>query len=175
MGQSQANSGIARQELTDLVIAYEPALRRFFSRKLSDHADVEDLVQDVFTRLARLDDLAIIENPQAFIFQIAQNLLRDRGRRGLVRQAGAHEPYNEVTHSHEDFSAERVLIGRQRVQQVKQAILAMPRRTAEVFTLNRFDGLTYKEIAQTLRISVSSVEKHMMTALAALNRKVDQE
>lgn len=167
---------LARDEsLAALVAEYEPALKRFFMRRLSGHHEVEDLVQDVFTRLSKLDDLEAIENPQAFLFQIAQNLLRDRGRKSKNRHTSSHVSYDDVQHSVEAFSAERVFIGRQSIEQVRQTIMELPQRTGEVFLLSRFDGLTYREISRTLRISVSAVEKHMMTALATLNRKVDRE
>ena len=167
---------LARDEnLAALVAEYEPALKRFFMRRLSGHHEVEDLVQDVFTRLSRLDNLEAIENPQAFIFHIAQNLLRDRGRKFKNRHIMAHVQFDDAQHSVEAFSAERVFIGRQSIEQVRQTILELPKRTGEVFLLSRFDGLTYREISRTLRISVSAVEKHMMTALAALNREVDRE
>jgi len=172
---AQSPKQLARDEsLAALVTEYEPALKRFFMRRLSGHHEVEDLVQDVFARLSRLDDLAAIENPQAFIFQIAQNLLRDRGRKAKNRYTQSHVPFDDVQHSVEGFSTERVVIGRQSIDQVRQTILKLPKKTGEVFILSRFDGLTYREIAQTLRMSVSSVEKHMMSALAALNKKVDR-
>ena len=166
----------ARDEsLAALVAEYEPALKRFFTRRLSGHHEVEDLVQDVFARLSKRDDLEAIENPQAFLFQIAQNLLRDRGRRSLNRHSSAHVSFDDLQHSVEAFSAERVFMGRQSIDQVREVILELPQRTGQVFLLSRFDGLTYREISRTLRISVSSVEKHMMAALATLNRKVDRE
>jgi len=53
---------------------------------------------------------------------------------------------------------------------VKQAILKMPEQTQRVFILNRFERLKYREVADVLGLSVSSVEKHMMLAIKRLNK-----
>src|SRR5688500_7184505 len=59
---------------------FRPALMAFFLRRIKNHAEAEDLTQEVFVRLARQNDQEI-ENASAFIFHIASNLLRDKIRR----------------------------------------------------------------------------------------------
>jgi RNA polymerase sigma-70 factor (ECF subfamily) len=51
---------------------------------------------------------------------------------------------------------------------VEQTIRKLPERSREAFLLQRQHGLSYGEIAATMGISVSTVEKHMIRALAAL-------
>jgi RNA polymerase sigma-70 factor (ECF subfamily) len=53
---------------------------------------------------------------------------------------------------------------------IERAMALLPARCREVFTLNRRHGLTYREIAEALEISVKTVEVHMGRALAALRR-----
>ena len=48
---------------------------------------------------------------------------------------------------------------------LQRALLELPERTRAIFVLQRFEGLKYKEIADRLGISASSVEKHMMSAI----------
>jgi RNA polymerase sigma-19 factor, ECF subfamily len=55
---------------------------------------------------------------------------------------------------------------------IDRAIAALPVRCREVFTLNRQHQLSYREIAETLGISVKTVEVHMGRALAAMRRQL---
>ena len=160
-----------RFDIDALNAEYGEPLRRYFARHLSRPDDAEDMVQEVFTRLLRSTDTEPIANPQAFLFRIASNLLLDRRRRNTVRQLNQHEPYDETYHAHEVISPERVLIGKQELQRLKKAILALPPNVRAAFILHRFEGLKYKEISETLNISVSSVEKYMMTAIARLSKE----
>ena len=55
---------------------------------------------------------------------------------------------------------------------IERAVGSLPERCRQVFTLNRQHHLTYREIAETLGISVKTVEVHMGRALAALRRQL---
>ena len=57
-----------------------------FLRKRTDNAsDAADMTQDVFTQWLGYRDKARVEQPRAFLFQMARNLLRDHWRRQKVR------------------------------------------------------------------------------------------
>ncbi|NNG63466.1 RNA polymerase sigma factor, partial [Pseudomonas fragi] len=57
-----------------------------FLRKRTDNAsDAADMTQDVFTQWLGYQDRAKVEQPRAFLFQMARNLLRDHWRRQQVR------------------------------------------------------------------------------------------
>jgi RNA polymerase sigma-70 factor (ECF subfamily) len=163
-----ADRAASQKQLEALAHAYRPALRRFFEKRILEHADADDLVQEVFLRLSKRSELEAIENVQGYLFETAANVLRDRIRRRAVRQAGNHVEYDETAHIVEDFSPERVLVGKQMLADVVSAIQELPERTRTVFVLQRFEELSYGEIAKRLGISVSSVEKHMMKAIAHL-------
>lgn len=154
---------------------YSPALRAYFVKRAPLHVDPDDLVQDVFIRLAGRRELATIRHAEGYLFQTAANVLRDHARRSAARRRDAHELFDEHLHGREDFSPERVLIGRETVEALLEAIEALPRRTRAVFVLHRLDGMRHNEIARRLGISVSSVEKHMMKALAQVARHVDRQ
>jgi hypothetical protein len=71
--------------LTDLARRMRPALVSYFLRRVRDPSEAEDLAHEVFLRLAgtRLDSL---RSADAYVFQIAANLLNDRARRNKVRE-----------------------------------------------------------------------------------------
>lgn len=145
-----------------------PALRRWFSRRLRNPADVDDAVQDVWLRSHGHLAQGEVGNVQAYLFQTAQSVVTDRARRGGVRKEGAHESLEEHHHPVEGITPERVLMGKEAVAQVRARLAAMPERTRDVFVLHRFEEMSYAEIARSLGISVSAVEKHIMKALRLL-------
>src|SRR3546814_19101281 len=63
-----------------LYAEFREPLLGFFLRRVHNRAEAEDLTQDVFVRLIRAGRSDRIENPNAFVFKLATNLLRDRGR-----------------------------------------------------------------------------------------------
>lgn len=63
---------------------WRPALMSFFLRRVRNHAEAEDLTQEVFARLLT-DGGRPSQSPDSYIFQVAVNLLRDGARRSKVR------------------------------------------------------------------------------------------
>lgn len=151
--------------------AYEPGLRRYFRRR-APAAQVDDLVQEVFTRLLSLRDPAAVQDLERYIFVVAASVLSRQHRRRPPWQAmddiEDFGPPDEVT-------PERSLIGKQGVEAMLAVLDDLPARTRHVFLLHRFEEMTYQRIARELGISVSAVEKHMMAALKALFRREGRE
>ena len=143
----------------------ESRLRRFFMRRLNNRDDAADATQETFLRLLAIAPRTVIENPQAYLFQIAKSVARMSTRQ--TRIAGVlFQPDVEVDHQAEDAPGpERILQSRQSLLLMAQAIDALPARCQEVFILSRLHGLANGEIAQLLGISRNMVEKHIIKAL----------
>ena len=60
-------------------------LMSYFKRRVGNHAEAEDLTQQVFMRLLAADDFERVEQAEGYVFTTAANLLRDRDRRALRR------------------------------------------------------------------------------------------
>ena len=155
---------------TDATIAslhpvYGPALTRFSQRRILEHADVDDLVQEVFLRLSRRGDLTDITNIGGYIFQTAANVLKDRLRHRMSRQANDHNFLTDQQIDDTAFSPERVLVGKETLNHLSAALAELPDRTQMIFVLCRLEGMQYAEVAKKLGISVSSVDKHMAKAM----------
>jgi RNA polymerase sigma factor (sigma-70 family) len=163
------------EQLEALSRRFRGPLRVFLSKRLPPGADVDDYVQEVFLRLARRADLEEIGNLDGYIFQMAVNLVRDDRRRAAASSRDAHVEFNDMLHGREDFSPERVLLGRDDVDAVVRALQALPDRTRHVFVLKRFEGLRYGEIARRLGVSVSAVEKHMARAIAHIDEAMGRK
>lgn len=158
--------------LADLSNRLRPALHRYFMRRRLRPEDAEDGVQEVFVRLARRRGLAGLENVEGYLFETAASVAIDYHRRGRVRSEGHHDAYDENLHAVSDFSSDRVLEGKQELAMVLEGLRELPERTRNVFLLARLERMRHAEIARRLGISVSTVEKHVVRALAHLSQRV---
>lgn len=162
------------EQVQRLVARYQAPLRAYFRKRINNPADVDDLVQTLFLRLLDREETHSFDNAEAYIFQTASNLLRDRYRRQATRRRFEVGRENEGERI-EEISPERVLTGREDVRAVQKALLELPERTRTIFMLQRFEHFKYREIADRLGISVSSVEKHMASALAQIFTRLGKE
>ncbi|AJO77041.1 MULTISPECIES: RNA polymerase sigma factor [Pseudomonas] len=149
-----------------------------YLRKRTDNAsDAADMTQDVFTQWLDYRDRAKVEQPRAFLFQMARNLLRDHWRRQKVRHKVHHEPHAAESEPladehHEPLPAALRL---QRLEQLKAALAELSPRRREALMLHRFEGLSQAQIAERMGISLSMVEKHIAFALLHCKQRLERE
>jgi RNA polymerase sigma-70 factor (ECF subfamily) len=162
--------------LDQLSARYRGPLTSYFLRRVRRRDEAEDLTQEVFLRMVRSlqrpdgEGGERIDNPEAFLFRTAVNLLRDRARRAKTFADHLAEAVHR-DESVEVLSPERVLQGRQSLRSALAALEELDARTRDVFILHRLEGLKHAEIATLYGVSSSSIEKYMIKALAHLARR----
>ena len=173
MGAGQA--GQENELRARLDARFRGPLMSFFTRRVGDRAEAEDLTQEVFVRLIGSNSLENIENADAFVFKVASNLLRDRSRKLLRSRGHAALPLDEAVINElaqefvEDRGPERVLLGKERLADVLAALDELGERTRNIFILFRLENMKQKDIAAVYGISSSTVEKHVMKAVMHLS------
>ena len=173
-------SGGQNQDVSALHRAYNRRLLKFFFVRIGDFNEAEDLTQEMFLRMARRTSDEPIQDTDHFIFRSASNLLRDRGRRSAASHRGAHISLSAAPDESidskipaalvEDRAPERVLIARERLNEVLRRLDELGERTRTIFILFRVEGMKQREIAERLGISVPTVEKHVIRAMARLSQ-----
>ncbi len=150
---------------------YRSALMAFFFRRLRNFSEAEDLTQDVFVRLAssKSND---IQDADAYIFQVAANILRDRVRRDQVRANFRADIEYLDGADVETLGPDRVLEGREHLTAIVAALQDLPERTRAIFLLVRIEKLKQVDVAAHYAISVSAVEKHLRKAVVCLARRL---
>jgi RNA polymerase sigma-70 factor (ECF subfamily) len=161
-------------QLEKLVAAYSGDLQAFLRKKMfkANHADIEDVMQEVYLRIARYSKLGTIDNVKSFLFKTAENIIIDRARAATSRQAEHHVSFDDQPVEQESVQMERAIEGEQKLMLLKEAILTLPEKTRHVFLLSRFEAQTYPQIAERLGFSVKAVEKHMSKALKICKKRV---
>ena len=173
-GSHAASRGEGEVSIELLHARFQHRLKGYFFKRLGASPDVDDLVQETFTRIARPHQLDAVEDAEAYLFQVAANLILERGRRGKVRAIDAHIELDPELEDARVFSPERILASKQELNAVLQALQELPERTRIIFALQRFEGLTYAEIAKKLGVTESAIDKQMGKALEHLTRRLEQ-
>jgi RNA polymerase sigma-70 factor (ECF subfamily) len=163
--------------LNAVLLANREALLRFL-RARGAGEDAEDVLQDLWLKVERLQAPGPIADPRAYLFRMADNLMHDRVRANM-RRISREQAWNEAGHDPEGQddrpSAERMLAARQRLLQVERALATLGERTQSIFRRFRLDGVSQGRIAQEEGISLSAVEKHLQRAYRTVAALADDE
>ncbi len=126
----------------------------------------EDLAQEVYSRLLKLEGRAELRDCKAFLYRIAANLAADHYDHQQVRartydaEADAESVPDSVP------SLETALDTERQLELVWMTLETLPERCRHAFLLSRFDALSHPEIAARLGVSVSTVERDISRAMA---------
>ena len=152
--------------LSSLYRLHRTSIFRFIRGRLRNREKAEELTQDVFLKMIGLMERSEVKNHKAALFTIANNLLIDTFRGEQVRRKIISEWDDESAEvAGTSNSMESRLDNQRIVNWLCEAILALPERCQEAFILRKIDGLSYKEIAASMNLSVKTVEKHLARAL----------
>lgn len=161
-----------KKAFENLFDEYFDELHRFVWSYVEREDIAEEIVQEVFVKVwkqrHKLDPNRKIKS---FLYQVARNLsidfLRHRSRvlEWQDEKKALHKFSNNPTFLDDKLDKQMKL------EDVKKAIQQLPERRRLIFVLSRYNRMTYKEIAETLDISVNTVETQIVRALKMLREK----
>lgn len=156
-------------------------LFHFYAKKLilfarsfvkSDEA-ARELVDEVFIKMWRSKEkVTSIQNLKVYLYTAvknsALNYLSAKASQNIT------EPFDffEVELSDNSACPEKRMISRELLQQINEAIEALPPRCKMIFKLIREDGLSYKEVSEVLHISPKTVDAQMVIAVRQISEQV---
>jgi RNA polymerase sigma factor (sigma-70 family) len=137
--------------------------------------DADDVAQECYLRIHRCEHLLTLQNPKAFLFRIATNLLTDR-----ARQRSRHTRCQQLmgiaigSDDSQDVPSpqpalEDSIVAAEELQKVAEAIEALPSKCRQAFLMQRLEGLSHEQIARVLHVSKSMVEKYIAKSLCRLH------
>ncbi|MFN8581101.1 MAG: RNA polymerase sigma-70 factor [Gemmatimonadaceae bacterium] len=148
--------------------AHYAGMAAFVQRYVLAPDVAEELVQDIFLKLwSRREQLADIESLKTYLYRAVRNqalnwLRRRKLERKWEEEHGTDTDPVAPVAADDDASEQEIAAA------VREAVDRLPPRCREIFLMSRDGGLTYNEIAQSLDISVKTVETQMGRALKAL-------
>jgi RNA polymerase sigma factor (sigma-70 family) len=151
------------EEVRVWIAEYGPALRRYFLKKVGPN-EAEDLVQEVFLSLQVRGRTDQIENVEGYLFRMAANaLIRRRQRRKW--DWSNHAVLDDALDLGDEISPERILMGKEEIEQLLRALQALPPRYREALFLHKFEDMTYVAIAARMNTTVKAVDHLIQRAL----------
>lgn len=158
----------------DHVFIYHQQTRRYAISLVRQQEEAEELVQEAYARLFALDDWASIANPHAFTLRIVRNLAIERFRRADVVRLDQSAILNQLEVADQDPTPDVVAMDRSELRHVVKVMEEMPPRMREAMYLRRIEGLPPAQVAERMKISVSTVETHLIKALRLLVHRLDR-
>jgi RNA polymerase sigma-70 factor (ECF subfamily) len=154
--------------LTTWFEVWRASMRRWVSSRSSiQAADLDDVAQEVFLRLLRYSNDAVVEHPQSYLFRIATNVVnewRERARNSMPHDDTWLADLQIEPDDEPESSVEQSLVD----GQVRNAVDKLPPRQREVLLLHIRDDLTYKQIAAKLKLTPRVVRRDIARAYAQL-------
>ena len=154
------------------------ALHGFLRRRVAHAWDVQDLAQETYMRMLRIDDKRAesIADPRAYLFTVASNLVKEHAmlqkRRARDVDIAQVLPDLESPQCSAEDATEREL----RRQRVSESLDRLPPRCKAVLLMQHRDGMSYEEIAKHFGVSSHMVKKYVVRALMLCrNDLVDKE
>ncbi|HEV7991681.1 MAG TPA: RNA polymerase sigma factor [Gemmatimonadaceae bacterium] len=155
---------------TLLVERHAAALARFAS-SVGARGEVDEVVQDTFVRaFASIDSFRGESSLRTWLFTIARRLLLDRRRSDRRRgeQIEVHE--NDVT---TDYDALDTVVAEETQQRLRSAMQKLSPTQREVFSLRVGEGMSYKEIADSVGTTEGAARVHYHNAMRAIKEFLD--
>ena len=167
-------SGEARKALLAFVgtqiLPHEAALRHWLLRLGVKPHELDDIIQDVYCRLLRLESVDHIEDPRAYLFRAARNVLLEQVRKSKIVSIMTVQNLDELGVADLGPSPESAASSRAELTRVLALIGELPERCRQVFELRKVHGLSQAETAKALRISENIVEKETAKGLTLILR-----
>ena len=133
---------------------------------LKDEAKAEDVVHQVFLRLwEKADTLQYQDSVKAYLYRSVHNECLNQFKHQKVKQTYSQYATHAVPqHTHTD-GAGQAMQTRELEQRIAESMAKLPTQCRTIFEMSRFGHMKYHEIADTLNISVKTVEAQMGKAL----------
>lgn len=164
-GEIKAFESLFRSSYSSLV--------RYSVSIVKDHDTAEEIVQDLFCRLWKdKEKLSIRSSLNGYLFRSTYN----RSLKWIehMKVVKKYESDSSLSDQESPSTPLQQLQFGELQEVIARTMEGLPERCGEIFYLNRFEGLKYREIAEKLSISVKTVEANMGKALKEFRKTVGE-
>ena len=153
--------------LTGVFVSLRPNLERAV-RGIVPPREVEDIVQETYVRACQAEHRQEIRAPRSFLYKTARNLALDYAKRAETRLTVCSEDPGTAAladhHRLDDETFDKVTADEE-FSNFCDAVRRLPIQCRRAFVLKKVYGYTQREIARELKLSESTVEKHIANGM----------
>jgi RNA polymerase sigma factor (sigma-70 family) len=151
------------------------SLQSYFKRRIASKPEAADLAQEVYLRMLRTTNAETIRNPEAYLFAVAGNLVKEYG----VLQRRHRQDVDIDDLSVQDQLAELPAMDAEvdadvRSDRLKDVLLQLTPKCRAAVIMQYQEGLTYKQIGERLHVSSHMVKKYLASALVLCRRRMSR-
>lgn len=157
-----------------LVDRYKKVIFNLAYRFTHDYTEAEDLSQEIFLKVyIRIDDFKNSAKFFTWLYRVAVNKCIDYQRKSK-KVLPPMEIKEEINKSNEK-DPEECILKKEKVNWVQNAVNSLAEKYKVVIILHHFQGLSYKEISEVLKIPLKTVETRIYRAKKLLKEKLSSE
>jgi RNA polymerase sigma factor (sigma-70 family) len=179
-GSSAREALVSAQSRKDIVawvgshvLPHEAAVRAWLKRWTRHAQDIDDVIQEAYSRLAALDSVAHIGSGRAYLFQTTRNIVLEQLRRSKIVRIDNVTDFADLSIVDETPPLDRIVGGARELQRVERQIDRLPFKCRRVFIMRRIHGVSQRDIARHLGISESAVEKQATRGLKLILKAME--
>ncbi|KKB52543.1 RNA polymerase sigma-70 factor [Parabacteroides sp. HGS0025] len=148
-----------------LFMRYYPLLCAY-AKQFVDFDDGQEIVQDVMVWFWENSSMQVIESsPKNYLFRAVKNRCLTLINRNELKQRVVSSMYENQQSQYEDPD---FYIVEELTRNIENALSRLPETYREAFEMNRFQNMTYNEIAEKLNVSSKTVDYRIQQALKLL-------
>ena len=138
----------------------------FIAVRIADADEAKDMVQDLFLRLLRRQQLVTPQTMNSLVYTMVHHAIADYYRRRRVR-----EEYEHYLRRRDDVGEiESVISARQLMERMERSLSRLPEASGRIYRLHIYDGLQVSDIAQQLSLPYKQVENRLGQARKMVRR-----
>jgi RNA polymerase sigma factor (sigma-70 family) len=174
------------KNLNELIVEYQPQLKSFIRKRVTNKEDAEDILQDVFYQLVKAVNGTMnpIEHVSAWLYRVARNTIINKG---IKKREEEIPVYRDEDTDHETLkelsdilfsdettspSPETEYLRSLVWTELETALSELPPEQREIFELTELDGLPVKEIAKTMGVPVNTLLSRKHYAVVHLRKQL---
>lgn len=158
------------------ILPHEGEVRGWLRRHVRSltPSDIDDVMQEAYSRLhyAELDRIA---SGRSYLFTVVRNLVNEQTRHARIVPMERLGEIEALRIPSEEPGLERRIGARQELERLERIVKTLPEQARRAFELQKFRGLSVRDIAFTMEITEKTVEKHLALALARVLRAMKDE
>lgn len=151
--------------ITNSFLQNQSFLKQFVNRFFSNKEDVEDVIQETYLRAYVAGQKAEIAKPKSFLFTTAKNIALTKLTKKSKQVTDFLEDYSQRNDLELEPTPAEIVDAQQQLIIYCAAVRTLNGKCREAFLLKKVHGMTHKEIAQQMSLSLSSVEKYLHKAM----------